>query len=189
MAVTAKDVQALRQATGAGMMDCKKALEENDGDMEAAKQWLKDLYQDNKLIKGELELGGRKVDLAQLTMPVLNIYAQDDHIIPPPTSRALAGKIGTDDYTELGLPGGHIGVFVSGKDFSWMGPLLFVGSMLALGLVLAAVLFGFNLGLVFAVVMVGLAAGYIIHDPSNVMNRYGPTGPVARHGTGLSGAP
>ncbi len=88
---------------------------------EAAKQWLKDLYQDNKLIKGELELGGRKVDLGQLTMPVLNIYAQDDHIIPPPTSRALAGKIGTDDYTELGLPGGHIGVFVSGKSQGIVG--------------------------------------------------------------------
>ena len=35
---TAKDVQALRQATGAGMMDAKKALEENDGDLEAASQ-------------------------------------------------------------------------------------------------------------------------------------------------------
>ena len=34
MAFTAKDVQALRQATGAGMMDAKKALEENDGDFE-----------------------------------------------------------------------------------------------------------------------------------------------------------
>jgi elongation factor Ts len=42
MAFTAKDVQALRQATGAGMMDCKKALEENDGDIEAAKQWLRE---------------------------------------------------------------------------------------------------------------------------------------------------
>ena len=54
---------------------------------EAAKQWLKDLYQENKLIKNELELGGRKVDLREVAMPVLNIYAQDDHIIPPPTSR------------------------------------------------------------------------------------------------------
>ena len=88
---------------------------------EAAKQWLKDLYQDNKLIKGELELGGRKVDLAQVTMPVLNIYAQDDHIIPPPTSRALDGKAGHEDYTELGLPGGHIGVFVSGKSQGIVG--------------------------------------------------------------------
>ena len=39
---TAKDVQALRQATGAGMMDAKRALEENDGDMEAATQWLRE---------------------------------------------------------------------------------------------------------------------------------------------------
>jgi len=42
MAFTAKDVQALRQATGAGMMDAKKALEANDGDMEAAGQWLRE---------------------------------------------------------------------------------------------------------------------------------------------------
>lgn len=39
---TAKDVQTLRQITGAGMMDAKKALVENDGDFEAAKQWLRE---------------------------------------------------------------------------------------------------------------------------------------------------
>jgi len=39
---TAKDVQNLRQATGAGMMDAKKALQENDGDSEAAAQWLRE---------------------------------------------------------------------------------------------------------------------------------------------------
>jgi elongation factor Ts len=42
MSYTAKDVQSLRQTTGAGMMDCKKALEENAGDIEAAKQWLRE---------------------------------------------------------------------------------------------------------------------------------------------------
>lgn len=42
MVFTAKDVQSLRQATGAGMMDAKKALEANDGDMEQAKQWLRE---------------------------------------------------------------------------------------------------------------------------------------------------
>ncbi len=42
MAFTAQDVKALREATGAGMMDCKKALEENDGDIEAAKLWLRE---------------------------------------------------------------------------------------------------------------------------------------------------
>lgn len=39
---TAKDVQALRQATGAGMMDAKRAMTENDGDAEAAGQWLRE---------------------------------------------------------------------------------------------------------------------------------------------------
>ena len=42
MTFTAKDVQALRQATGAGMLDSKKALEETDGDIEAAKQLLRE---------------------------------------------------------------------------------------------------------------------------------------------------
>ncbi len=88
---------------------------------EAAKQWLKDLYQENRLIRSEFVLGGRKVELRNLTMPVLNIYAQDDHIIPPPTVRVLGGKLGTEDYTELGLPGGHIGVFVSGKSQGIVG--------------------------------------------------------------------
>jgi elongation factor Ts len=41
VAITAKDVQTLRQSTGVGMMDAKKALEANDGDQEAATQWLR----------------------------------------------------------------------------------------------------------------------------------------------------
>jgi len=42
MAITAKDVKALRDATGAGMMDAKRALVDSDGDMEAAKQTLRE---------------------------------------------------------------------------------------------------------------------------------------------------
>jgi elongation factor Ts len=42
MAITAKDVADLRARTGAGMMDCKKALQENAGDMEKAKDWLRE---------------------------------------------------------------------------------------------------------------------------------------------------
>ncbi|GAA4385286.1 alpha/beta fold hydrolase [Tsukamurella soli] len=82
---------------------------------EAAKQWFKELYQDNALIKNEWSLDGHPIDLTRVTMPVLNIYAKGDTIIPPATSQALRGRIGTDDYSELGSPGGHIGVFVSRK--------------------------------------------------------------------------
>ncbi len=89
---------------------------------EAAKQWLKDLYQQNRLARNVLELGGRCVDLRALTAPVLNVYAEDDHIIPPATSRALGPLVGTADYTELPLPGGHVGVFVGGRSQKLLAP-------------------------------------------------------------------
>lgn len=66
-----------------------------------------------------------------------------------------------------------IAVFVSGKNFSFMGPILWVGSMLALGFVIAAVIGGFNLGLVFCVAMVALASGFIIYNTSNIIHEYG----------------
>ena len=88
---------------------------------EAAKQWLKDLYQANKLIKNTFTVSNRLVDLGNITMPVLNVFAKDDHIIPPATSQALSAKVGTKDYTELPLPGGHVGVFVGGKSQALLG--------------------------------------------------------------------
>ena len=71
------------------------------------------------------------------------------------------------------------GVFLSGKDFSWMGPIIGVASMLALGLIVASIFLGFNLGLIFSVAMVGLAAAAIIYQTSNVMHHYGPQEHVA----------
>jgi len=88
---------------------------------EAAKQWLKALYQDNQLVEGRFVLGGRTVELAKITMPVLNIFAKDDHIIPPQCSQALGRHVGTGDYSEIALPGGHVGVFVSGKSQGVLG--------------------------------------------------------------------
>jgi polyhydroxyalkanoate synthase len=89
---------------------------------EAAKQWMKDLYQQNKLVRNEWELDARRVDLGNIGMPVLNVYAKDDHIIPPATSRALASKVGTSDYQELALAGGHIGVFVGARSQTLFAP-------------------------------------------------------------------
>ena len=54
-------------------------------------------------------------------MPVLNVFARDDHIIPPATSQALRLCVGSKDYMELALPGGHVGVFVGGKAQGLLG--------------------------------------------------------------------
>jgi FtsH-binding integral membrane protein len=70
-------------------------------------------------------------------------------------------------------------VFASKRDFSFMGPVLWVASWLSVGLVIAAVIGGFSLGLVFAVAMVALAAGFIIYDTSNIIHHYGTDQHVA----------
>jgi len=82
---------------------------------EAFRQFMQDFYQQNKLIKGEVVIDSDRVDLKQLTMPILNVYATQDHLVPPSASTALADYVGTDDYTELAFEGGHIGIYVSAK--------------------------------------------------------------------------
>lgn len=82
---------------------------------ETFRQFIKDFYQDNKLIKGEVELGGRRVDLSKIKQPVLNILAEEDHLVPPASAEALGRYVGTDDYTLKTFETGHIGMYVSGK--------------------------------------------------------------------------
>jgi len=82
---------------------------------EAFRQFAKDFFQQNKLVKGEVVIGGQRVDLRNVTMPVLNVYASQDHLVPPAASKALAGCCGSRDYSELSFKGGHIGIYVSGR--------------------------------------------------------------------------
>ncbi len=91
---------------------------------ETFRQFTKDFYQENKLIKGEVRLGGQSVNLKNLSMPVLNIYATEDHLVPPKASKALKEHVGTKDYTELAFPGGHIGIYVSGKAHKQVPPAI-----------------------------------------------------------------
>ena len=82
---------------------------------ETFRQFIKDFYQNNALIAGEVEIGNTKIDLANITCPVLNIYALQDHLVPPAASTPLGGLVGSDDYSEQAFPGGHIGIYVSGR--------------------------------------------------------------------------
>ncbi|MGB1018194.1 MAG: Bax inhibitor-1/YccA family protein [Chitinophagales bacterium] len=63
-------------------------------------------------------------------------------------------------------------VFFTGKDFSFMKTGLMVGGFIALGLIAAGLLFGFDLGLWFSVGMVVLAGGTILYQTSNLVHRY-----------------
>jgi len=72
-------------------------------------------FKENRLCKGTLALGGRKVDLRQVTQPVLNIYGKQDHLVPPAASTAMQNLIGSSDYMALDMDVGHIGMYVSGR--------------------------------------------------------------------------
>lgn len=82
---------------------------------EAYRQFMKDFYQGNKLIKGQIEIGEKQVDLGNICIPILNIYAEQDHLVPPASSLALEKYIGSQDYTVCSFPVGHIGMYVSSR--------------------------------------------------------------------------
>lgn len=80
----------------------------------------------------------------------------------------------------LGLTAGLTAVvFITRRDFSFLGPILTIGGFLALGFIVASMLFGFSLGSLFAFIMVGFAATAILYSTSNVLHQYQPTQHVA----------
>lgn len=89
---------------------------------ETYRKFIKDLYQQNKLAEGTFELGGQKVDLKKIDMPVLTIYAKDDHIVPPDSTKPINTLIGSKDKELLEFPGGHIGVFVGSRSQKMLSP-------------------------------------------------------------------
>ncbi len=64
-------------------------------------------------------------------------------------------------------------VFITKKDFSFIKTGLTIGFFIAIGLIVAGTLFGFNLGLWFSVAMCLLAGGSILYQTSNLVNKYG----------------
>ncbi|HSO18643.1 MAG TPA: alpha/beta fold hydrolase, partial [Desulfosarcina sp.] len=82
---------------------------------EVFRQFIKDCYQGNKLIRSQLEVGGRRVDLKRITMPLLNIYGRFDHLVPPEACERLTRHVGSADTEDLCLDTGHIGIYVSSK--------------------------------------------------------------------------
>jgi FtsH-binding integral membrane protein len=61
---------------------------------------------------------------------------------------------------------------LSGADFSFLRTTLCVAGFVALGIVICAAIFGFNLGVLFMGAMILLACGYILYDTSNVLHHY-----------------
>jgi uncharacterized protein len=74
--------------------------------------------------------------------------------------------------TMLGFAGLTAIAFITKKDFSFLRGVLMWGGIIALVLIVAGVIFGFQLGTFFSVAMIGLAGASILYDTSNIIRRF-----------------
>ncbi len=82
---------------------------------EAFRQFFKDCYQKNLLIKNKMVLNGKKINLKNISMPLLNVMAEFDHLVPNDASKPLNDAVSSEDKETLVFPTGHIGIFVGSK--------------------------------------------------------------------------
>jgi len=82
---------------------------------ETFRQYIKDWYQKNLLIKNQFTLAGKKIDLRRINMPTLAIVADYDHIAPPEATKPLLKIISSTDKIIMNFTTGHIGVSVGSK--------------------------------------------------------------------------
>jgi FtsH-binding integral membrane protein len=74
--------------------------------------------------------------------------------------------------TLVGFTGLTAIVFLSRKDFSFLGSLLKWGGMMAIALIVGGLIFGFELGTFFSVGMIALAGGAVLYDTSNILHHH-----------------
>jgi len=91
---------------------------------EVARQMTKDFLIANKLVKGEFEIRGQKVDLGNIHVPFLHVAAVHDHLVPSEASKDLVRLVGSNDKDELVLKGGHVSLVAGGNAVYRLWPKL-----------------------------------------------------------------
>ncbi|MFB6105651.1 MAG: class III poly(R)-hydroxyalkanoic acid synthase subunit PhaC [Halobacteriaceae archaeon] len=86
------------------------------------REFIEDIYQKNKLYRNELELGGRRVDIGDIDMPVIQIVGEYDHLIPPGASVPFNDVVPSEDTEVVKFPVGHIGLSVSSSSHADLWP-------------------------------------------------------------------
>jgi len=77
------------------------------------REFIKDFYQKNKLVKNEFKMGASTVDLQKITSPLLVIVANDDNLVTPDSTTPILELASSKDRELLRFGGGHIGMSVS----------------------------------------------------------------------------
>ncbi|MDQ3872907.1 MAG: class III poly(R)-hydroxyalkanoic acid synthase subunit PhaC [Thermoproteota archaeon] len=80
---------------------------------ETFRQWISDIYKRNMLVKNELKLRDKLVDLSTIKVPLLNIVADEDHLVSPECSAPLNDVVSSTDKRLMRFHTGHVGMIAS----------------------------------------------------------------------------
>jgi polyhydroxyalkanoate synthase len=80
---------------------------------ETFRQWIADIYQKNLLAKNEFRLGTETIDLTKIRVPLLNIVADEDHLVSPQCSAPLNDMVSSPDRRLMRFHTGHVGLIAS----------------------------------------------------------------------------
>jgi polyhydroxyalkanoate synthase len=80
---------------------------------ETYRQWIEDIQQKNLLIKNEMKIGNEIIDLSNIKVPLLNIVAEEDHLVSPQCSLPLNDSVSSIDKRLMRFHTGHVGLIAS----------------------------------------------------------------------------
>jgi polyhydroxyalkanoate synthase len=80
------------------------------------------IFKGNALARGEFKIGGRTVELKQVTCPLLNVVAEFDDVVHPSSSVRVPDAVGSSDRRNLAFPAGHIGAVVGSAAIGKLWP-------------------------------------------------------------------
>ncbi len=91
---------------------------------EAFRKYIGELYRENRLVRDEFAIGGRRVRLGDIECPILNVTFEHDNIVPSKSARALNDHVDDKVVDHEHLYGGHVGAVVSRKASENLWPLV-----------------------------------------------------------------
>jgi poly[(R)-3-hydroxyalkanoate] polymerase subunit PhaC len=82
---------------------------------ETFREFVKNFYQGNELVRGEIQLDKRRVDLSRIECPLLLLTAENDHLVAPPSTERIRPHVSSRDVKAMRINAGHVGLVVSSK--------------------------------------------------------------------------
>jgi polyhydroxyalkanoate synthase len=82
---------------------------------ETFREFVKKFYQSNELVRGELRLGSKRIDLGRIACPLLILTAKKDHLVAPPSTVGILPHVQSRDVQTMEIDAGHVGLVVGGR--------------------------------------------------------------------------